>query len=457
MPRPRHGAMWTEVYFNNYGWVPVIGVPPKARPSTSLQQKNQINAQADTRIQMTVYIPFRQPQVTLLFSYVRYYLVHLGPLLLLAGALGVGYPWALKSLRTIKRRRWARRHGPPARIAVAYAEFRDRARDLTVGDPSATPLRFLQWVEFDKEHRELAWLVTRAIWGDLRRDLREDDVKAAEKMAASVGRRLDRAQPTLNRVMSRIARTSLKEPYSREVPNLWRERRPGRGLRAWFRLPSRALVLRRGPATAMMLLLGLGLGGCAGTADADGVRKLPAVPVPATLAGYTFQREAAAEKVFDRAGGDALVSTGQLYSIHQGNATLGSVQVALFKPDIVIDDINDESKSGYCTRHPNDCPGHEVFKGFQESLGSGHLRRLYSGEQRAYAIDLTGQRLYVWYPKGQDTMVILNLLADAIDDDASLKLFHELVDSVNASTPASPSAPRTTDDPTGPATSEGVS
>src|SRR5262249_18569117 len=37
---PRHGAMWMEAYFGGHGWIPLVGVPPKAKPSTHPQDKN---------------------------------------------------------------------------------------------------------------------------------------------------------------------------------------------------------------------------------------------------------------------------------------------------------------------------------------------------------------------------------------------------------------------------------
>src|SRR3546814_6278242 len=45
-------------------------------------------------------------------------------------------------------------------------------------------------VEKDAEHDELAWLVTRTLWGDLARDIRPDDVEAAEIGRASCRERV---------------------------------------------------------------------------------------------------------------------------------------------------------------------------------------------------------------------------------------------------------------------------
>ena len=48
--------MWLEVYYPHYGWVPVVGVPPKARPSTRPQPKNQVHILATDRLQLIVYM-----------------------------------------------------------------------------------------------------------------------------------------------------------------------------------------------------------------------------------------------------------------------------------------------------------------------------------------------------------------------------------------------------------------
>ena len=59
---------------------------------------------------------------------------------------------------------------PSARIALAYAEFRDVATDYGFSHPSDTPLMYLERFIDDDEHTELAWLVTRVLWGDLQDD-----------------------------------------------------------------------------------------------------------------------------------------------------------------------------------------------------------------------------------------------------------------------------------------------
>ena len=46
-----------------------------------------------------------------------------------------------------------------------------------MGDIYDTPLEYLSKVRDDREHAELAWLASRALYGDLRTTLRDADVE----------------------------------------------------------------------------------------------------------------------------------------------------------------------------------------------------------------------------------------------------------------------------------------
>ena len=70
----------------------------------------------------------------------------------------IAYPALLKAIRARRRRDWAKRSGAKQRVAVAYAEFRDLARDLGIGNPVSTPVEFMDHFIADPEHVELAWL-----------------------------------------------------------------------------------------------------------------------------------------------------------------------------------------------------------------------------------------------------------------------------------------------------------
>lgn len=224
---PKDGSTWLEAYFQGYGWVPVIGTPPRARASFSNARKNHDkNVLASNDLALVLYVPVMQTTIQYLFVVVRFYLVRVLPLLIL-GLLGVlFYPALFKLGRRARRRRWAAGRGPVEQVLTAYAEWRDAAIDFNLGLASLTPIEFLDVLAPDPEHRELAWLVSRLLWGDLRRDPRTDDVLAAREMVASLGRRLRRGQPLLARATALAARTSLRAPFTEDVPNLWPQMAP---------------------------------------------------------------------------------------------------------------------------------------------------------------------------------------------------------------------------------------
>jgi len=221
---PADGSAWLEVNFGKYGWLPIVGTPQRATPQLAKQLQKASSAHQSNQLALSLYIPVREFTPQLLYTIVRYYAARALGIALPIGLLVVCYPALLKSWRRSRRRRWARRHGARGRIIAAYAELRDRCYDLNIGDPRATPLQFVTSIQPDREHEELAWLVTRAVWGDLARDVREDDVRDAEDMAGSVARRIAVEQTTINRFVAAVTRTSLRDPWSDELPNPWRSR-----------------------------------------------------------------------------------------------------------------------------------------------------------------------------------------------------------------------------------------
>src|SRR5439155_22011964 len=100
------------------------------------------------------YIPFRYQSIALLYEYVQWYLVRIAPVLLVLVLTVAGYPWLVKLLRTRRRRMWAAPKGARARVAVAYAEFRDLCRDFAMGRAAAPPVEFLRDFEEDAELAE---------------------------------------------------------------------------------------------------------------------------------------------------------------------------------------------------------------------------------------------------------------------------------------------------------------
>lgn len=218
--RPRNAAQWLEVRFDGYGWLPLLDVPPRAQ--ADLNKKNDDNQRVlpSTDIAVEVFVPVEVPNPRLLFEQVRAVALGLAPFAMGLLALWLLVPVACRALRRRRRERWADALGSRARIAVAYAELRDAATDLSVGDPFATPLEYLARVQDDGEHTELAWLVSRAMYGDLGASLTEQDADAAEVMASSLRRRLRQAQPFQVRVVAALSKGSLLRPFTDEVPGI---------------------------------------------------------------------------------------------------------------------------------------------------------------------------------------------------------------------------------------------
>ena len=122
-------------------------------------------------------------------------------------------------------------------MLVEYCELRDAATDLGLGDPWATPIEYLDHLTEDDEHQELAWLVTRSLYGDMAGLTSADDAEAARLMSGSLRRRLAGAQPVQSRVLAFLSRNSLREPFNQEIPRQPLARRPrSRAARVAWRL-----------------------------------------------------------------------------------------------------------------------------------------------------------------------------------------------------------------------------
>jgi len=239
--RPRNSAQWLEVWFEGYGWVPLIGTPRKAQASFDSDPNARFNPtiQPSDDVVVDVYFPFELEDLTQLYQRVRDVVLRFLPLAVAVTIAWVGWPAAAKARRRARRRRWAAARGPRRQVAVEYAEFRDMAIDLGVGDIYDSPLEYLSKVRDDAEHRELAWLATRALYGDLIETVSEDDVLAAEELSTSLRRRLAAGQTLQIRLLAHVSRASLEQPYTDEIPNIAyriRRRVPGSDrFRRWIR------------------------------------------------------------------------------------------------------------------------------------------------------------------------------------------------------------------------------
>ena len=386
--RPKHGSTWLEAYFDGYGWVPILGIPPKAKASLSQAQKNpdpQIRPTQD--LALIVYVPIRRESIQLLYTSVRYWLAIVSPIV--AGVLLVWalFPGVVKLVRRWWRRRWARARGVRERIAVAYAEFRDAAYDLNVGDPAATALEFRSMIDPDEEHDELAWLVTRALWGDLGRDLRRDDAEAAEDLARSVTKRLRRAQGGMTMLLAFGARASLRDPYSADIPRCWPSWLGPGAIRHLFVRAARSLRslkrLRRlipiGATSAVLVVL-LVAGGCAHEIQAaPGRSRVPERLVPAKLGKLTFKREPKVEGAFKKAGAKALVDDGRVFTVREDKDVHGYIEVASFRPGL-------------------GAGRKEVREGVLEGIATGRFEPQRLGRERIYLMRTAEQTFHLWFP-----------------------------------------------------------
>jgi hypothetical protein len=195
------------------GWFAVTGGPLHAAATLGPQSSTSTAEQAHPGTAITVELFLPLDQVTPVPDYVVVRIVVVIALLTIAVAVATYFLWPLpyKAYRRGRRRRWARRAGPIEQVAVAYAEFRDLAVDLGDQNGSEPPMHFIDRVMPDEEHTEFAWLVTRALWGDLPagRSVAAD----AEMMSRSLRRRLSRGQPRAIRVTAALSRASLRDPY----------------------------------------------------------------------------------------------------------------------------------------------------------------------------------------------------------------------------------------------------
>jgi len=251
--RPKNGAAFPEVYFPKYGWLPVIGTPTKAKPtvgSDPATQRQDPNVLPSDDIQIGLFVPVLIPPKSPLPEEIRRAVLIAVPAALLLFLLYVIWPGVRKAWVRGRRRTAARAAGPRARIALAYAEWRDMGTDYGYRHDTDTPLMYLDRFVEDPEHTELAWLVTRCLWGDLQGSLtsspegpgaqRSASCQAgpsgaelatmAEELSRALRRRLAQAHPAPVRGIGVVSRLSVRHPYAPELTQFLRK--PSRAERA---------------------------------------------------------------------------------------------------------------------------------------------------------------------------------------------------------------------------------
>jgi hypothetical protein len=224
--RPRDAISYPEVYFEGFGWLPVTGLPEKAKANSSNSNSNKNN---DVKASETFGAQLALPELTAPPSTTAKVLAIV--LSSIAGTALLGYLGylvtpALRKLRVRSRRRArARELGPKAQIALAYAEFRDADTDLGYGFEADTPLAHLSRFAEDEEHKQLAWLVTRALWGDLRDEVTPAMAAHAQELSRALRMRLNSAHPATLRFLALFSRASLRHPYAPELVE-WLSEKP---------------------------------------------------------------------------------------------------------------------------------------------------------------------------------------------------------------------------------------
>ena len=215
--RPRHGATFPEVYFAGHKWLPIIGTPKKAEPTVgkdpSLTKIDPSVLPSDD-ISVQVFLPVFVPPDSVFGKQVLLSALIAFAVFLFGLLIYVTYPGARKLRIRGQRRSAAIDGGPRARLALAYAEWRDYCTDLGFRHPADTPLHYLDRFVEDEEHTELAWLVTRGLWGDLREEVTPEMAAAAEELSRSLRRRLGSVQPATVRAVAAVSRLSLRYPYA---------------------------------------------------------------------------------------------------------------------------------------------------------------------------------------------------------------------------------------------------
>jgi hypothetical protein len=213
--RPKHGALFLEVFFKDFGWLPVIGNPLRAQASFSNSQQQQSqNVQTSQNVAVRIFLPILTEEKSRFFEHARVFVLRVLPIIAVLLLIYYLWPMPYKEVRRARRRTWAAERGPEARIALAYAEWRDHAADYGFRHYTDTPLMFLDRVVPDDQHTELAWLVTRVLWGDLRRNATDADALAAEELSRSLRRRLSAVQPATLRFVAALSRLSIRHPYA---------------------------------------------------------------------------------------------------------------------------------------------------------------------------------------------------------------------------------------------------
>ena len=216
---PKDGTAFPEVFFPGHGWLPVIGNPAHAQANENTDPRFQQvtpGVLPSNDIAVPLFLPAILPADSTFLDQLRAGVLTAIVIIVVLALLYFSYPRLRKAVAKARKRAAARAAGPRARIVQAYAEWRDVLTDLGYQFPSDTPIMLLRHFPDDEEHAELAWLVTRALWGDLQESIGDELAADAEELSKTLRRRVLQAQPITVRVVAGLSRLSLRHPFSRD-------------------------------------------------------------------------------------------------------------------------------------------------------------------------------------------------------------------------------------------------
>lgn len=321
-------AAWVEVQGSDGTWLPLLDRPHRLAASSPVQLIQQVPNGARMA---ELAIPMHRANPVFWSSVVQYWLMVYAAIAGGLVLLWLALPLLLRSIRGIRRSRWADVHGPSGRVVVAYAALRDKAIDFRIGRPAQTPLEFLDALTPDEDHTELGWLVDRALWGDLRREITEADAANAEALVGSTLRRMCQGQTYLTRLVALGSHAALRNPWSSELPSGY----PHWMLRCWpgnWRPTLRRLAL--GGAALVLIALPILVGVTRVPLQANEHTALPTVPASVT-GGYQLNAVPEVSKTFAGQRDKSLLDDLALYDVVDSSGqTIAILQTSTFKSSL---------------------------------------------------------------------------------------------------------------------------
>ena len=168
---PSTAPRFLEVYFPGYKWLPVIGTPKKAKPTVGTSRASSSSTQhlPSDDISVPLFLPVVRPAARVFGRQLRRALLIGIPVLLVLRCSSTSPVRRRKAIARSRRRNRRQRCRP-----APSASPSPTPSGATTPPTSAIRIRRRHPADVprplpdDPEHTEFAWLVTRAMWGDLR-------------------------------------------------------------------------------------------------------------------------------------------------------------------------------------------------------------------------------------------------------------------------------------------------